>query len=338
MVIKRGTIISKIPENLEEQFCEPDGWRWHSFEHNGRTIRYGTVSPKDSVPHAVVVCLHGVREFSEKYFETARWCLDNNLAFWTMDWMGQGKSDRYLPSNPQKRHAHDFGLDIQDLNYFITAYVKPASVHPDRGRIPLVMLAHSMGANIGLRYLSEYPDMFECAAFTSPMIGIKAFKYLPQKFALGLTELTSFVAGKSYIPGGADWGRRLEHARLSSDPVRKDLQTRWKKADPTLRCGDVTFGWVRQAQKSCIVVQRSATLSKIKAACFFAMPQKEDLVDNSKFYKFVKYIPNAEFKDYENSAHEILMEKSEIRDDFLNRFFSLIQQNVIERPETLKPF
>lgn len=252
--------------------------------------------------------------------------------------MGQGKSDRYLKSNPQKRHAHDFILDVQDLHYFMTAYVKPASVHPDRGRIPAVMLAHSMGANLGLRYLHEHNDMFECAAFTAPMIGIKAFKFIPQLFAYGLASALSLPFGNFYIPGGADWGKRMEHARLSSDPVRKDLQTRWNKADHDLRCGDVTFGWVRHAQKSCLEVQSPQFLSQIKTPSFFAIPQKEDLVDNKRLYTAIKHMPAAHFIDYPEASHEILMEKNKIRDDFLNRFFSLINQNVIERPETLKPF
>ncbi len=169
-----------IPENtqpdLETRLTQPEGWRWHSFEHEGRKIRFGSVSPKDSIPDAVIVCLHGVREFSEKYFETARWCLDNNFAFWTCDWVGQGKSTRYL-KNPQKRYNLSFNRDVEDLHAFIIGYIKHSSVHPDKGRIPMAMLAHSMGANIGMRYLAKYPDTFECAALTAPMIGIKAFRY-----------------------------------------------------------------------------------------------------------------------------------------------------------------
>lgn len=290
------------------------------------------------MPDAVVVCLQGVREFSEKYFETARWCLDNNFAFWIMDWMGQGLSDRYINSNPQKRHNHDFTLDVSDLHYFMTAYVKPASVHPDRGRIPAVMLAHSMGANIGMRYLSEHNDMFECAAFTAPMIGIKAFKYIPQTFAYGLASLLALPMGQSYIPGGRDWGERLEHVRLSSDPIRKEIQKRWKAENSDLRCGDVTFGWVMRAQQSCRKVQSRDVLRSIHTPCFFGLPECEDLVDNSKALKAILKIEKAEHKIYPGAYHEILMEKNEIRDDFLQSFFTLIKENVIDRPESLKPF
>ncbi len=255
-----------------------------------------------------------------------------------MDWAGQGQSSRYIPSSPQKRHGHDFTLDVQDLHYFMTAYVKPASVHPDRGRIPAVMLAHSMGANIGLRYLSEHNDMFECAAFTAPMIGIKAFRHIPQRFAYGLASLLSLPFGKWYIPGGADWGKRMEHARLSSDPVRKTIQTRWNEADNALRCGDVTFGWVRHAQASCLIAQNPKALHAVKTPCLFALPHQEDLVDNHKSHQAITHMSNSRCIEYPDASHEILMEKNKIRDDFLQSFFTLIKENVIDRPESLKPF
>ena len=114
------------PHDLEERFHKPVGWRWHRFERNGRNIRFGSVFPKDSIPDAVVVCLQGVREFSEKYFEVAQWCLDHNLAFWTCDWVGQGKSTRLLQDS-QKRHSHGFDNDIDDLHYFILQYIKHSS-------------------------------------------------------------------------------------------------------------------------------------------------------------------------------------------------------------------
>lgn len=325
------------PPDLETRFQEPEGWRWHSFKHNGRELRFGTSSPKDSVPDAVVVCLQGVREFSEKYFETARWCNANNITFWTFDWAGQGKSTRYL-SNPQKRHGGDFAQDVEDLHCFIMEYIKHSSVHTDKGRIPMAMLAHSMGANLGMRYLQQYPDTFECAAFSAPMIGLKVFEKIPQSIAQMATALCSLCVGQSYIPGGDDWGKQKKHARLSSDPIRTLIHNQWCKADPELQTGEVTFGWLNVAQKSCRTVQQTSFTSQIKTACLFGIPGNDDLVDNVMANKVIGNIDNAQTIDYPDSFHEILMETDDVRDDFLNKFYNLIKENIIDRPETLKPF
>ncbi len=329
-------ITASTTPNIEERFTEPVGWRWHSFERvKGRRIRFGSIFPQDSIPDAIIVCLQGLGEFSEKYFELARWCSENNLAFWIMDWAGQGKSSRYL-KNPQKRHSAGFDEDIKDLHYLIMEYIKHSSVHPDKGRIALAMIAHSMGGNIGLRYLQEYPDMFECAAFSAPMTGIKAFEKYPQKIAYTATSLFSLFAGKSYIFGGGDWNKGTLKYQLSSDSVRSLINDQWFEKNPDLRCGDITFGWLHEAQKSCMKLQKKFT--DIKTPCLFAIPEHEELVDNNMTGKIVSRMKNADIIDYYESFHEILMEKDHIRDDYLNNFYKLVKENIIDRPQSLKPF
>ncbi len=327
-----------IPADLEERFKQPTGWRWHSFERNGRRLNFGSVFPQDSIPDAVVICLQGVKEFSEKYYEIARWCNDNNFAFWTMDWAGQGKSTRYL-KNPQKRHNTNFDEDIADLHYFIMEYIKHSSVHPDKGRIPMAMLAHSMGANIGMHYIQKYPETFECAAFSAPLIGIKAFEKVPQKLALTAAFICNLFAGKSYIPKGSNWKPKDEDDfKLSSDPIRDKIDDKWCESNPELQCGDITFGWVYEAQKSCLKLQKSTADEGIELPCLFGIPAHENLVDNKISKKVIANIKNAKTIDYPNSYHEILMEKDEIRDDFLKAFANQIKENIIDRPESLKPF
>ena len=144
-------------------FSEPKGWRWHHFTRATkgmeRKIRFGSVFPQDNIPDAIVVCLPGLSEFGEKYFEVAQNCLDMNLAFWVLDWTGQGASSRYL-KNTHKRHGGHFEEDVADLHKFIMDYIKHSSVHPDKGRIPMVMLAHSMGREYRLAIFTRSPRNF----------------------------------------------------------------------------------------------------------------------------------------------------------------------------------
>lgn len=332
-------MVETIIPDIEPRFREPKGWRWHNFTRQGRSIRFGCASPHDSIPDAVVVCLEGLREFSEKYFEIARWCNDQNLAFWIMDWAGQGKSTRYL-KNPQKRHSTGFDEDIADLHYFILEYIKHSSVHPDRGRIPLVMLAHSMGANLGLRFLHQYPKVFECAAFTTPLLGLKAAENMPTFLASGLTYGLKTLRGKSYIPEGGDWKNEMPppHKTLTGDPVRAQIHNQWLETNPDLRCGDATYGWVYEAHKSCLVLQNPKNLKNIKTPCLLGIAGHEHLVDNRMTRKFASVLPHAKILEFPESYHEILMEKDAVRGVFLENFYNLVKETVIDRPETLKPF
>ncbi len=331
--------MTKNPTDLEPRFCQPEGWRWHGFERvKGRYVRFGSVFPKNKVPDAVVVCLPGVREFSEKYFEFAKWCLDHNFAFWVLDWVGQGKSTRLVKSNYQKRHSHGFNEDVEDLRYFIREYIKHSSVHPDKGRIPMVMFGHSTGAHIGLRYLADSTEGFECACFNAPLFGFKVFEKIPQYLALIIAFLYRVFAGSRYVPKGKDWEQRREYTNLTSDKKRGKVEHIWAKHIPELRCGDVTCRWIYEAQRSCMQLRKVIKKSPPDIPCLFSIPQRANLVDNMLANEIIGFIPKAKIIDYPGSGHEVLMENDEIRGNFLGHFYALVKETIIDRPETLKPF
>lgn len=327
--------------DLEERFLMPPGWRWHVFKNpQGRQMRFGTVAPASHIPDAVVIGLQGMGEFTEKYFELAHDLLKRNLSFWMIDWQGQGKSYRHL-KDPHKRHSGGFDEDLADLHYFIMEYVKHSAVHPDVGRIPLVMLGHSMGANLGLHYLKEHPEMFSCAAFSAPMMGICALKGLPNWLAATLTAAFQEAFDHAYVgfgekrwrPGMRDDPRNDIH---SSDPVRKTVHNAWCLHDPGLQVGNVTYGWVREAYLSCKKLQNPGYLSEIQTPCLFAIGGKEKLVDNGIARNLIRNMPHAELLELPEAKHEILMERDDMRDRFLAAFDHLLQANEIK--EKLKPF
>lgn len=330
----------QTPPGLEEQFTQPPGWRWHSFERvPGRRIVFGSVFPKNSVPDAVVVCLEGVREFAAKYFETARWCLEHNMAFWIMDWAGQGLSTRYL-DNPQKRHSSGFDDDLKDLDYFIKEYIHHSSVHTDKGRIPLVIMAQSMGANTGLRYLHDHPETFRCAALNTPMTGLHFFRNWPQSVAEHTAHVISLVTGKAYAADEHDWKNAPNppERMLSSDPQRSRLFNAWLEANPSLRCGGVTYRWVYEAQKSCRIVQAPGFASSIQTPSVIGLAGHEHLVDNDQIRAVAKAMPHAKLIEFPDNYHETLLETDTVRLAFLDAFYNLVTETAIECPEALKPF
>ncbi len=326
--------------DLEDRFLEPPGWRWHTFSNaRGRKMRFGTVAPESHIPDAIIIVLPGLSEFGEKYFELAHDLLDRNLSMWVIDWQGQGKSERHL-KNPHKRHSNSFDEDIADLHFFLMEYVKHAAVHPDVGRIPLIMLGHSMGANIGLRYLHRHPDMFAAAAFSAPLMGINSLRALPSWLALSISEPLSSFFGHSYVPGGNDWEPRIRPRRakgtLTSDKTRSTIHDAWSTFDPALQVGNVTFGWVHEALVSCARLRKKNVLRDIHTPCLLALAEQDRLVDNARIKKAAKVMPHATLVELPGSYHEILMETDGIRNSFLNAFDELLTVNKIK--EKVKPF
>lgn len=326
---------------LEARFLPPSGWRWHTFTNpQGRKMRFGTVAPASRVPDAVVLMAPGLSEFGEKYFELAHDLLARNLSLWVIDWQGQGLSDRHIKTYPHKRHASSFDEDVADFHYFIMEYVKHSAVHPDVGRIPLVLLAHSMGANIGLRYLHQYPDTFACAAFSAPMLGIKDVQMIPQSLRLWLTEILCAFAGNSYVFGGSDWtaSARANSGQniFSGDPVRDSIHNAWCLHDPALQVGSPTFRWLYEAVKSCAFLAQPKILRGIKTPLLMALAEKDSLIDNGMIRRAAKLLPSAQLIELPGAHHEILMETDTIRNHFLLGFEDLLTQSSV-RGQT-KPF
>ncbi|MCB1530957.1 MAG: alpha/beta hydrolase [Rhodospirillales bacterium] len=312
--------IMKNTPDLAPRFLPPEGWEEDYFNNpkTGHKIRYGYVLPKTPAK-AAVVCLGGLSEFAEKYFETARDMLERGFSFWTMDWKYQGLSKRH-DVNVHKRHSDGYEQDILDLDHFVTQIVRPET------KAPLLLLGHSMGGNIGLRYLSRTPGTFKAAAFSAPMLGIKALDPYGPLANLLLFLLRPFY--DSYVPGGKDWHEEMRTSRktdiFSSDPVRKEVHNAWCLARPDLQVGNPTLGWVRESMKSCRALQQDGALEKIDIPVLLACAGKDTLVSNALIRRAAQHIPQAVLLELPGAYHEILMERDSLRGVFLKGFDKIL--------------
>ena len=114
----------------------------------------------------ILVLLNGQTEFIEKYFEVIDELRGRGFAVATMDWRGQGGSDRLLPDDSRKGYVKDFAEYDADLAAFMAEVVAPM------GDSKPVALAHSMGGHNLLRYLAGKPNAFAKAVLTAPMVAV----------------------------------------------------------------------------------------------------------------------------------------------------------------------
>lgn len=312
---------------LDARFQEPQGWRWGSFKNSqGLKIRFGTVTPENGIPSATVVILPGRGEFAEKYFETAHDLLKQDFSVWIMDWQGQGGSERPLPATPQRGVSPPFEYHVQDLHQFILEQVNATNAD----RIPMIMIAQSMGAHLGLRYLHKHPGIFKSAALSAPMLGLQATKSIPSCVALLLTKILSLFAKNSYAFGQHDWQPNAGEL-VSHDPYRSKIQKMWFESAPELRVGGVTNGWLYHALSSCKMMRRPDILRSIQTPCLIVKAGQETLIDNRAIDHAATLLPHVTFLNLSESGHEPLMETDTVRDAFFTAFRKLAL-------ETLKSF
>ncbi|MDA2936813.1 alpha/beta hydrolase [Acidobacteria bacterium AH-259-A15] len=301
--------IPKIAE-LREEFREPEGFSWgHFINTEGAKIRYGWISSDDAV-RAVAIVAPGRASPIEKYFELIRKLQSRGFAVWTMDWRGQGGSDRYLP-NPQKSHSSGFEHDIADLHQFLSTIVNGESK-------PRFAVAGSMGAHIMLRYLHDHPETFDFAILVSPLFDIDTGKW-PRWVARLLAWLgTALGFGDHYIPGGRDWmpdaGRLREARASSSDPDRFSVAYTYLRERSELRVGDPTYRWLEVAFQSIATVNEPGYLTAISTPVLMVSAMDDRTVVPEAQLRAYEILPNCEFVPVRDARHDLYMERAEYRD------------------------
>jgi lysophospholipase len=301
-----------ILPDLEERFLPPENWQSAYFlnPETSHQIHYNFYQTKDDNKKGTLICLPGLSEFGEKYIETAKFFNTHGFDFFVIDWAYQGRSVRYK-NRPHKRHSDGYDTDISDLHYFIQKIIKTDD--------NLYMLAHSMGGNIGLRYIIQHPESIKSACISTPMLGIKNIRYFSPFLKLFLSFFKK-IEGR-YVPGGKDWH---ENARscdgediFSSDIVRDTIHNKWCLSNPPLQVGNPTMKWLYESMLSIDILKSKKVLQQIQTPITLITAEKEALVDNAAIRRADHIMPHAKLVFLSNAKHEILMETDDIRDVML---------------------
>ena len=182
---------------------------------------------------ATILLVSGHREFLEKYTEFIEEFQKKGIDVYAYDHRGQGLSDRML-SDRHKSHNPDFGLLVSDMNEIVTEIIMPK-----KDNLPLYLVAHSMGAQIALRYLHDYPAIFERAVLLSPFTGFNIGSPIFSGLALMITKIANLFGFSEYFaPGQAKHRDMIDHdyafSRLTHDQRRYNWSQDAIKANPDL--------------------------------------------------------------------------------------------------------
>src|SRR5260370_37820430 len=216
---------------LDERFLPPAEFVWGSFTAaDGAILRWGHLPVRGARADCVMV--GGFGEFIEKQVETVRDLARRGIAVWCLDWRGQGGSarPRHLPTRPRARR---FDRDARDLADF--AMMKLGSPKGTHNR-PRLLVAHSMGAAIGLLCLRRHPRLFDAAILSSPMLGLRTGKLPPTLLRVITRPARAAGLGVCFIPAAGKWrADRVpspERSRGSAAAEPSRLRQAWFSVDP----------------------------------------------------------------------------------------------------------
>lgn len=272
----------------------------------------------------VCVLLNGQTEFLEKYQEVAAELVARGFTVASLDWRGQGGSERLLP-DWLKAHVEDFADYDGDLAAFMDQVVAPLSDRP-----PLA-LAHSMGGHILMRALRDRPGLFSAAVTTAPMMRAQTRGYPP--------VLARTVCYAQNLAGRRDawvWGMaerdplKLAFADnlVTSDRARYDRNTAYLAAEPDLRLAGPSWGWLEAAYRSMARAMSKGFAEAIATPVLILGAGRDRIVDTAAAREFAAGLPRGTHVEIADAEHEILMETDAVRARFWRAFDEFVAQAV----------
>lgn len=291
----------------------PDGARIIWFEGMaGRKLRACLAPSTREKPRGTCIVCPGRTEFIEKYFEVARDLQDRGFAVLILDWPGQGLSDRLL-EDPQKGHIDRFETFMGALRNGLDAFEELPR--------PYVSLAHSMGGAIALAAIGQGLVKVDAAAFCAPMWGLPLGRV--QRYFIWAMRVMGRSDDFAQKPGPPE---RFEDNVVTRDRVHWQLQRDLTDAAPELSLGPVTWGWLGASLEIFQRISKPDILRSIDIPIFVASAADEKLVDNGSHARVASDLANCEHVTVNGAMHEILMEKSDKRDQFWAGFDRMLDR------------
>jgi lysophospholipase len=254
--------------------------------------------------------LQGRTETIEKYFETIGALRARDFTVAALDWRGQGASSRAL-ADPLKGHIGNFAEFMEDLAALLGALETQLPK-------PLLILAHSMGGHIALRALHDWPERFQGAVLSAPMLRIKQ---APGPLVMILSR---FLPPDLYLPGKPfdPFAERFEANLVTHDGRRFMRNIEIIRAHKALALGSPTWGWLQAATLSTRLIMGRGYLEAVRAPVLILSAEAERLVDNAAHVAAAKRLRRVTQIVVAGARHEILQETESIRQEFWRRFDS----------------
>lgn len=268
-----------------------------------------------------IIVLNGRTECVEKYGRTARDFGAEGFAMASIDWRGQGLSDR-LTKDRQLGYVGtmaDYQLDVAALLDLVKAEALPQ---------PYFLIGHSLGGGVGLRALMQGLPV-RAAFFSAPMWGI-LFSPIMRPVAWvvsGLARATGL--GALYAPSTSSETYILRNTfaenDLTHDADNYAYMQNQVQQYPALGLGGPSLRWLNEA----LLETRDMTRqSPPDVPALIGLGADESIVNPQAIRSYAQKWPKGKLLELPGAKHELLMETPAIREDLIAHISAFFQSKV----------
>jgi lysophospholipase len=289
---------------------------------DGVKLRYAhwRAASGGGMPRGTVCLFQGRSEAIEKYFEVIGELRQRGFAVATLDWRGQGGSERVL-RDPQKGHVDSFAEYDRDLDAFMEQVALPDCPPP------YFALAHSTGSLICLRAAHDGRARFSRAVLLAPLFGLGPSRPSPE-FAHRLAAfLAAFGLGEISVPEGKVppiTRMKFEGNLLTGDERRFERNREIFASRPEIAVGAPTFSWLYAAGRAMREANEPDYGLNVRVPILILAASLDKVVSLKAIESVAASLRTGSQVVLPGSRHEILMERDAIRAQFWAAFDAFI--------------
>lgn len=293
---------------------------------DGVTIRYEWKEPHSSRKKPVtIILLSGRSSFIEKQADFMQDMTKMGFSVINFDWRGMGGSTRII-RHPQKVDIDSFDTYLRDVHELIHKVIMP------RTKNRLIFVGSSMGGQLALRYLGDYPGDVQGAILAAPMLDVYT-KPFPKWLAVPMVQLICALGfNEAYAFGHGDYDPSKE--KFEGNSGTRDAARFWTTVDtvkkmPQYVTGGPTFGWVNAAFKSMGKTRSPTYLQQITQPVLMLTAGRDRAVNNEYDLEICHAMPKCSHKIYADSLHNMLKETAPIRNALLAEIRNFTEEMIV---------
>lgn len=273
---------------------------------------------------ASIVISHGYTECLEKYNEMIYYFLKNNYNVFAMEHRGHGRSGSLGIADKTQIHVESFDNYITDLKSFMDEIVIP-----EKKDNPVFLFAHSMGGAIGAKFLEEYPEYFDRAVLSAPMLEINTGK-IPSFLGRMFAKLVIMLGkGGNYAPGMGPYNPSYDVDTIcTSSEIRYVNQHKFIWNNEEVQRGEASYNWVYESLSATKEIVKKENASKVKIPVLLFQAGKDSLVNPGGQDKFAQYAEDCQIKYYADARHELYGESDGIQKSYLKNLFEFYESGL----------
>lgn len=253
-----------------------------------------------------VIVVHGLSEFTAKYHEFAWYMLHQGYDVFLYDQRCHGRSCRLTP-RPDMIHVGAFADYRKDLHSFICNVVRKAT------SLPLYLYAHSMGGAVAAQYLAKYPDTFQKAVLSAPMIEpLTGSVPVPLAYT-ALTALSFLGRGKQKFWMADEFDPEYPFERSHDQSRERFLRNMdIRLANPCYQTTPQTVRWVQQSISLRAKLTNPRFLKKIQTPILMIRAEQDSVVSMDAQNAFASNCPACRMVILPKTTHAMLCGTQEV--------------------------